>query len=192
MGLVTVTRAKQNAALANLTTSHLQNWIEAASDAIEGWCDRVFTSTAYTETQDGNGLHWLYVYNPPIISLTSVQIIDSSEDTETILADQFRYGGDAGEIVFKPTNSSSYSVFPEERRNIVVNYTGGYATIPDDIQEAVVQTIQEMYKVTNTKNPGLKQIRLGEYSETRAAASEVVAVTPSILSLIGRYRRVEV
>jgi hypothetical protein len=62
-------------------TTELTNLLEAASDLIEDYCDRVFASTAYTEKQDGNGLHFIYAKNPPSVSFTSIIITDPDESS---------------------------------------------------------------------------------------------------------------
>ena len=53
--LVTDSRARQNPQLTTADGTVLAALIAAASAAVEQWCAREFTSTAYTETYDGTG-----------------------------------------------------------------------------------------------------------------------------------------
>lgn len=187
--LISISRAQQTKALENVDPVLLGDLIAAASDAIEKYCDRVFTSAAYIEKRNGNGLAEITVHNPPIVSLTQVIITDSAENTETIAATEFRYDADTGRVVFKPTNSSTYILFPIGQLNIQIDYTGGYATIPASVQEACVEAVKTLHGQTNKKASGIKSFKMGEYSETRSDVMQSISENKTIINLLSGYKR---
>jgi hypothetical protein len=169
-------------------TTELTNLLEAASDLIEDYCDRTFASTAYTEKQDGNGLPFIYAKNPPSVSFTSIVITDPDNSTETILAAQFRTRSDNSrfKIEFKPNNTSSYDIFPEGFANVTINYTGGYATVPDAVQRACVIVALNIYRQTaSAKNPAFSQERMGDHGFTRAVPMD--PITGEVKRLLSKY-----
>jgi len=58
-----------------------------------------------------------------------------------------------------------YGVLPRGSLNIRIDYTAGYATIPQDVQEACVQIILAMYQ-QGLVNQAVKSERIGEYDYT--------------------------
>lgn len=73
--------------------------------------------------------------------------------------------------------------FPQGRQNIRVDYTAGFATIPDVVQECcclLAQQLSQMEKANRT----LASETLGPFSVTYAAKPEV----QSILNMVSRYK----
>jgi hypothetical protein len=75
--LITLSRATQNASLANLNSanpSYLASLITAASDAVRGACHRDFSQTSYTEYYSGG----IYIREPlrlrqfPVVEITRI------------------------------------------------------------------------------------------------------------------------
>ena len=187
--LTTTVRAKRHAALAGAENTHLTNLLTSASNMVEAYCHRVFTSTAYApEYQDGLGGDWLFVKNPPITAFTSIAVEDAYGDTETILAAEFVRDNDTGRIQFKVDADSDFAYFPVGIQNIDITYTGGYAAIPDEVQDAVILIAMNLYSLGSKANPGLKSERLGEYSYTRMDATAMDPMTPAVKGLLGEYR----
>ena len=170
MALITAARAQQNTFLASLTSASLSNLIDAASNLIEGYCDRVFTAADYTESLDGNMLDWIYIKNPPINSLTQAIITDSAGTTYTIESTDLDYDSVSGRVVFAEDNSASYSFWPKGYNNCRIDYNGGWSTIPADVQEACVQTVLMMAGPNkDSGNPAMQSERLGDYQYSRAS-----------------------
>lgn len=196
MALVSVARAKRKKALANQSNDLLGDLLGAASDAAEQWCDRVFASAARTEVHNGNGTRDLFVKAIPITAITSITVTDANGDTESLDVaagtPDVVYEANSGRISFGPHNSSSFDEWPDDfPQNISVVYTAGYATIPDDVQEAVVLIAVQMMKQAGTySNPAYTQERMGEHSYTRVGADEPL-ITPAVEALLGKYRRLE-
>lgn len=101
-----------------------------------------FESAERTETYDGNGLSVLYLNEWPITAVDSVSLRTSASAFGTTLESTEYYTGSQGRIyryaaaVYGWTNGEQRSVWPEGDQNIQIVYTGGYATIPDDLKEA--------------------------------------------------------
>ena len=69
----------------NLTTAEkalVDALITAGSEWIERYCNRIFLAAAYTdEAHDGNGWDSIFVKNPPINSLTDIDLVSQSRST---------------------------------------------------------------------------------------------------------------
>ena len=79
---------------------------------------------------------------------------------------------------FNPTAET-----PGGYRNIVVDYTAGYATIPDDINYAARVMIAEAYHL-GKRDTSLQSESIGEYSYTLA---DRAATEEKMMSLLGDY-----
>jgi len=187
--LTTVARARRHAALAGAEAVHLTNLLTSASEMVEDYCNRLFTSTAYaTEDQDGDGGRVIWVRNPPITALTSVYVIDASGDDETVLAADLDHEPETGRITFDPEADSDFTWFPVGVQNVKITYTGGYAAIPDQVQTAVILVAMNLYGAGAVTNPTLKSERLGEYSYTRADMATQDPFTKTVRAMLGAYR----
>lgn len=154
----------------NLTDAeqdYVDGLINVASEAIEHECNRTFASTVYSEeAHGGSGHNSVFVFNSPIITLTSVVYVTST--TTTITASDLTYNADTGEIRWKTAGQTLTStrtfgrVFTEGFNNILINYTGGFATIPYAIQMLTAQLVMEQFDSEVAKN-GIVKEKLGQY-----------------------------
>jgi hypothetical protein len=137
--------------------------INEASQFIENYCGRKFKKQIYTEKYSGSGKQHLGLNQWPVTEVTAVTIggtVQTSEEYEAILDSGIlfcEYGWSAG------------------NRNITVQYEAGYVlpkdattdhprTLPYDI-EALCISIAAI-KCRNIDSEGLKDRRIGDYSET--------------------------
>lgn len=60
-----------------------------------------------------------------------------------------------------PDTGEVFGRFPRGQKNIRVDYQAGFATVPDDVQEAVVQLCQFLYQQGQT-NGAMNSVRLGD------------------------------
>ncbi len=182
--LVTTERARQAPALNGLENDYLSALIEAASAAIEKYCGREFAESERTETYDGDGSRELFVRTFPLGALETVTVVDADETEYD--GDGFRLDTRIGRIV--PKIGAGLSRFPAGVQNLRVTYTGGFSTIPADVQEACVQTVQAMRGATSDSNDaGMQSERIGDYSYVRFDAS-THGLTPSVKALLAPYR----
>ena len=162
--------------------------ITAVQSEAQHICNRYFEETDYTEKYDGNLQDELLLKNYPVISVTSVTIIDtddsiiSSLDMDSIATDQIQ-----GSIYYKGS-------FPKGRMNISVVYSAGYSddpssgefAVPNDLKTALMDMVEES-KVLTITDPNLKKEKLGDYSYERGSVEEVVHNQSYKLKLYIRY-----
>lgn len=124
-----------------------KNWLEdaitRASAAIEKYCFRVFTSAAYTEDFDG-GRNKILLTQYPVTAVSEVLDLSVTpadrvaEDATTYTWDEKRgYLLRADPITGMP-NGDTWGDGPKRWR---VTWTGGYASVPADVQLAVLLEI---------------------------------------------------
>lgn len=193
MALVTTAVAKRKIVLSRMSATMLADILEAASDMVENYCDRVFTYAAsITEVINGNGTDTLYVKYLPIVTVTSITITDSDGTTELLDSNDYVIEEDAGCVTFGPQNDSTYAVFPNTYpQNVSVVYAGGYSSIPEALQEAtVLVAIQMLSQSAANANPQFKSESIGDYSMTRFGSGEEI-LTPQVKALLAPYRRLE-
>jgi len=139
--------------------------ITAASKAVELRCNRIFGIADYTETRNGTGENFIVVNNVPINSLTKI-VFKSSTDS-TVLGANFLFDPEVGEIRWKKYNLvdtiDSYGYFPAGFRNIELHYSGGFAAIPELIQQVCAQVVIQLFNREDADFQ-LTQDRLGNRS----------------------------
>mgnify|MGYP001581667557 CR=1 FL=1 len=156
-----VADVKESLGIDNGVTTHdnmIIRLINAASDAIENYCNRTFASATYTnEEYDGTGANYLVLRQYPITSISSLDFLTSGYDSpswETIDSDLYSFNAD-GRLYYKATFTRGF-------QNWRVTYVAGYSATPDDVAEACVAYVVYSYK--KSKSAGIKSERLGEYS----------------------------
>ena len=187
--LITTARAQQTKELSSVDETLLGNLISAASTTIQRYCNRNFPSASYDEDYDGEGGIELFLNAMPILTLTSVTIKEQGSTTSLDVNGILQYVNE-GRLVIDPltTEAMSYCHFPVGRQNINVVYTAGYATVPEDVQEACVEMCTVLYGATSTDgNIGLDSESLGSYSYSRSSKNDRLLFTDTIKSLLSTY-----
>ena len=150
----------------------VQALIVAAKQHIEQQLNRKLIKQTHTdELHDGNGETSIWINNPPITSVSSVTITESSfnsDSTETeFTSDKFDLDKPTGEIRFKPGDFSSgcNRTFPSGFQNVNVTYVGGYEETDEYLHpiklvlaEFVIEMFDPSEAVTN-----LEKEKLGDY-----------------------------
>lgn len=171
--------------------------IEAATTWIEKYCNRTFRQTTYTdEAHDGNGELFIYVKNSPIITLTTVTIQESSfsgSSTSTdFAASKFDTKLATGKIKFKPGSflSSGASHFTEGFQNVLIDYVGGFAQVPEPIKLVASQFVIEQFDPSLSPQ-GIEKEKLGNYFYSRGTTffNQLLVRHRQILD---SYRRIRV
>jgi hypothetical protein len=204
LALVTAAEYKAYAGISDTSQdARLAVLIPAIQDEIERYCGRGFESAVRVEHLDGTGTGEIRVSNAPIISLESVSIIYGEGDLHEYSSTAYTftdddtgaiwlYGGrfaDRGlDVDGFPVGHSEGRVWPKGRKNIRVEYTGGYTAIPPALKLVVYRLLDEAI-VQAGKDMSLQSESLGAYSYSRGAAvaSEVSARYSLLLS---KWRRV--
>lgn len=117
----------------------LTNLIDRASSFIEMWLGRIVLSESYFDLRDGNGHRAMVFINNPITAVSSLKIngniIPVSTDWNV-----------PGYIIDNYQIVLIGYVFDKGIRNVSMSYTGGYATVPNDIKQACVELVAKKYK----------------------------------------------
>lgn len=84
------------------------------------------------------------------------------------------------------------SCVPAKEKIAKVVYTGGYTTIPDDVQVAVCALAAALFRIS-ARDSSLKSERIGDYSYTladvNALAGRLPTVSPDAAMLLAAYKR---
>lgn len=190
--LTSLTEARRHPALASIDGTFLTNLLTAASNSIEGYCDRVFLSTEYDEVRDGDGLYNIFVKNLPLTTLSSIDIVDSAGTSTNYADTYFDYNGNTGKIRYAPGQDAVQ--FQDGFQNITIHYIGGYSTIPMDVQQACILTAYNLLRRTySEETPGMQSETLDMYSYQRMAGVESAnLITPDIKLSLDRYRTITI
>lgn len=159
----------------------LSNLINRYSTLFETEMGRNILIREYTEQHSGGGYAMLFTTQQPITSITSIH--DSYEwvwDSDTLI-DSDEYGistGNYNHISFKSITLGNYV------DNIQVVYTAGLSTVPEDIQQCMVEEVARSYK--NRQEIGVTSKSLGDGSISYTAQG-LLRKTEMVLS---RYQRI--
>jgi len=133
--------------------------ITSVSQLVKTYCGNDFVdysgSPGYTEYFDIQwDTHVIQLEKSPIIAINSV-----SERTSQSTAYVQIYSGGAGspaeyswyfdnitDSIFRTTESGAYKCWPRGVGAVVVNYTSGYATLPEDLKLAVIDLVTYYHK----------------------------------------------
>ena len=188
--LITAARAMQSPSLAGADPALLASLISAASAAADRYCGRLFDSAARTEIYDGTGDRYLMLRAFPLTSVNNITVTDESGNTYTIATADLTLHLGRGEIRIKAgASASDCSYFPTGFQNISVPYTGGYLTVPADVQQAVVH-ITEAMLLANDQGGDLDSEKLGDYAVSYGNDEEGISTVAR--QLLGSYRDIRI
>jgi hypothetical protein len=161
--------------------------LRAASAAIRCYCRQSFTAATVTDTIDGPGTPELLLSLRPANTITSVTVngtalTNTNNDAWTLDPDAgiLTRGDGRGE----PDHAAAW---PRGRRNIVVVYTGGNATIPADVRLAAVTLVKHLHDST-TRTGVLSSESIGDYSYVlNTAFARNGAMPPVVAALLGSH-----
>jgi uncharacterized phiE125 gp8 family phage protein len=171
--LTTVEKVKRLLHTSSTTDDDLiTELINSCSAKIERLCNRQFLARAYTERMDGHDTHKLVVKHYPINEITAIYEVSgagSEEETELIADTIYRYDSETGiiELIADVWTSAFDTAFAAGFLNYEVQYNGGYATIPDDVDMVCRELVVEAYNLSK-RDSTLRSESLGDYSYTLA------------------------
>jgi hypothetical protein len=118
--------------------------INAVSLAFKRETHRVLVSQSLTEYYDGPGGVVLYLRNPPVASLTLYQDTARAWATATLIAaTDYSLYAEEGRIYLTGTT------FLRDQYVIKAAYTGGYTTVPHDLQRAAMEWVTQRYELND-------------------------------------------
>jgi hypothetical protein len=139
--LVTTARTQLFPNLADIPGPELALLITTASAIVESHCNREFTSRAYDEKHDGDGTTVLMVSAYPVSALDTVGLIDGNNEETEYANTYFRFKSN-GIIEWVPQHGMR---FPVGFQNVHAEYTAGWTTIPEQVQQAVCHVMQFLW-----------------------------------------------
>lgn len=163
--------------------------VGAAQERIEAYCNRTFETATFTEYHDiGDATtRHIYVQNPPITSVTSLQYDAQSDDPETVDSSDYITDTSSGKITLYNDEGYFGRGGGGGEQSIKVVYVGGYAAadMPDVVKLATILLAQHYWNVPEA---------IGRTSESVDGISqnfETYSDIPvGIRSLLAPYRRV--
>jgi hypothetical protein len=177
--------------------------IPSVQDEIERYISRKVESDDYIETVSGDGSPDLYVRNWPVTAITSVTHVSDGGVETTLAATDYRciVGDDnrghirrlpyvppqsgAGRYVDEWGTNGCRPVWQEGYGNYVVAYTGGYATVPGDIEMAAWMLIDTKLE---GQGFGIYTQQVGQGNENKAMRSAADSMA-EYRRLLGPFRR---
>lgn len=163
-------------------TDYVDQLILIADASIGRYCGRfnattgaeTFSQGSRDERYSGRGTDKILLKNTPATAVSAVSLIDDSGTETTLASTEYRLSSDsqlgvlrrlggvgteaAWDRAFANTTSLPASRFvftprwPEGFENVRVQYTGGYATIPDDLEYVATRVVAEMYRNRRENN----------------------------------------
>ncbi len=140
------------------------------------------------------GVQATTVFNCPTMQLHPRAGGDALSGTVNVTAAtvgaEYVYEGDTGILHIQsdafPLSDTYLARFPSAYQSTLVRYTAGYATVPDDLKQACCEVASVLFQSRKADRSILSE-SLGDYSYTRAGASEVNAM---LADLLRDYREV--
>lgn len=149
----------------------LQRLITATSQFVKSWLNRDIKSAAYTEYRDGHGGSSIIFSEQPMISFTSLTV-------DGTLVDPSQYSTNPQGLYLNG------GCFRRAKNNVVMAYTAGFATVPMDVEQAIIETVSLRWQ---------EHFRIGQISKSIAGetVSFVLADFPaSAKSILNQYKKV--
>lgn len=156
---------------------NIQRLITSTSEYIQSWLNRELLTQPYTETRDGTGGDTMVFADYPV---TAVSLVQVGTTVYTLSPDgiQTGYVFDDGSVTL------INGWFCTGKKNVKFAYTAGFAKVPPEIEQAVIEQIGLRYR---------ERTRIGEAS--KSIAGEVVSfiqkdMTDSVKTILNNYRKV--
>ena len=146
---VSVTEAKDHLrVIGTMDNNYITGLIAAARGMVEGYIERSLITQSLELVIDGFLGIEIVIPRPPLISVTSLKYYDSSNDLQTMSADDYYVDAKTqpGRIIPVDSWPSTY-----DRPNAVtVTYSAGYGVfasfVPMPIRQAILLLVAEMYQ----------------------------------------------
>ena len=140
--------------LHHLDTTSLQdewsNWVEDMIKDHYGYTYIGTTTTISEEAHDGDGTPYVFVDNPPIVSVTTLAI--GTITTNAITSTSYKVYDDHIQLINDPRThlasamGGAFNYFPIGQQNIKVTYVSGLASVPATVELCAAQMVAEIAK----------------------------------------------
>lgn len=161
----------------------LERYINAASWFCNNYTHRKLKSRDLTEYYNGDGTNVLLMNNYPVTAITHVyDDLDRDYESDTEI--------DSDDLVYMPDGLACKivydgGVFSKGIKNIKVEYTAGYETIPWDLYQACCELVAYYWKNTEEGRFGLISQQLADGS----VRIETTTVPKSVRQVLDLYKK---
>ena len=213
MGLITIAEFKTYVpTMSSVNDAVLQTYIDAASDAVERFCNRKFAQEDVVERVFSTParVNRIYLKRTPVQYIDEISIVtiddqchinnytyDDATNRQTLVKCNVGYLVDntngVVRVMYPDALSYGGGAYPTQ---YVVSYRGGYDPIPEPVKLATALFAKTLYG-SGTSDSSLKSESVGDYSYTRFSPSESGGSESSISSssagmLLLHYQRMGV
>lgn len=167
---------------ASLDDNKMIMYINAASQKIETWCNRILISQSYTELKSGRRQNYLLPDQYPVTAISEIRLDNNRQWTlPQSLLDPTTYTlSDFGQTI------QWDGIFPGGYNNIRIIYTAGYVTIPADLELGCIWLAEWYYRNQQRADMGKTTMSKGDES------IGILSKTPDmILETLVQYKRSE-
>lgn len=154
----------------------LSRLLNVASKWFEIQVERTILSATYTDTTLGSGARSMVTKHYPVQTVTSV-LVNGDVIPQAILATDTGWRQLGSVIALKGSR------FTEDAL-VEITYTAGFATVPADVEQAVIEITADLFKYKDRQ--GVMSSTNGTGSTTSYAPS---ALSPFVQSVIDAYKR---
>lgn len=123
----------------------LTRLISAASQYMQSLMTRTIAVAAYSEARNGMGMDSMMLKNQPIVSVESVYVDGMAIPPRPALGPGVTVSP-WGYTFDKVMLYLSGYRFTPGRQNVLINYHGGYAVTPPDLEQACIDIVGEWFK----------------------------------------------
>ena len=155
----------------------LTRLITATSDYITQWLNRQLLSGPVTDVRNGDGGRRMFLSEYPVTAVSSVTVGAISIPAST------GYGSAGYLFDDRGVTLTGYR-FDRDIKNVTINYTAGYATVPLELEQACIELISLRYR---------ERDRIGHTSKSiqgETTAFMVKDMPPSVLTILNNYKKV--
>lgn len=143
---VTLVEAKAWCEIATADTrfdTMLQSLIKSCREAVEKQCHRAIINTVYQVSFDCFPAV-IELPRPPLVSVDSIIYIDTAGEQQTFDSDNYRVDSMSSPARITPAYGVSWPVTREVTNAVIVEYTAGYGTAPENVPETIRICIRSM------------------------------------------------
>lgn len=152
--------------------------VTACSQFVQTWMNRRILAAQYDETRNGNGKYFMMTQEFPVTEVLSVNIGGRDIPKSNGLTEPGFFLN--GRVIYLRHGMS----FERGIGNVTISYKAGYATCPDDLAQAVVETVAHRYR---------ERDRIGHASKTLGGETVAFTITDfpvQVRTLLNNYKQV--
>lgn len=174
--------------------SRIDQLLPVITESINKFLRRRVNASNRIEVRNGQGKDWIRVYNPPVNAITSITFDFNGFSPKVVTGSNFVYDTDqnVGMVKFKTTANPQYG-FADGFQNIQIQYNGGFAAIPYDIQSAAALVVRKIMEMSDEERLVVEKVegsRKVKYDQTYISGGIELPVFAEAKQLLLPYQLV--